>query len=251
VIRSVTVDLPEILDAEAVAQELACALEQAKVVHFRGQPFSNTSLLDWQKVAEGIGTVMRNGEDSTTGIPNGDVWVDVRYRPEHQYTFRHSNTAQPLHTDDAYKSIKDSSNYVLFLIQEAATEGGETYFVDAADLAGYLRQHDPVLFEKLCTLPVTFSKRVEGKTSVVLKPTGDDWNVTWNYYNVDPGCSAEVLALREQFQALLCSEETKNRLAYGFRLGSSEGVIWHDHKVLHGRSAFSASERIIWKCCIR
>jgi len=252
--RSISLDLQGLNDGASVSRKISAALSQAKVVHFRGQDFGETSLRAWEAIASGFGTVARNGEDSVTGLPNGDIWVDVRYEPERQYTFRHSNTAQPLHTGDAYLKLEDSSNYVLFLVEKDAPEGGETYFVDAAELANYIREIDPDLFAKLTTMPVTFAKQqIVGKTSPVLKAVDGDWEVTWNYYTIDPRSSTEVLALREQFQALLCSPETHARLAYGFRLGRSEGVVWHDRRVLHGRTAFSAShsgDRIIWKCCI-
>lgn len=252
-IRATSVDLNGLDEASDVSRVISAALAQAKVVHFRGQAFSDSSLQTWERIGAGVGHVMGNGEDSVSGFPNGNVWVDVRYLPEHQYTFRHSCTAQPLHTDDAYKTLENSSTYVLFVVEKAATDGGETYFVDAAELAGYLREKDPALLEKLVTIPVSFAKRVEGKTSTILKPVGDDWEVTWNYYNVDPNSSAQVLALREQFQDLLCSRDTYDRLAYGYQLGASEGAIWYDRKVLHGRTAFTASQpgdRVIWKCCI-
>jgi alpha-ketoglutarate-dependent taurine dioxygenase len=252
-IRSINLELPLLNDIGCVSREISAALALSKVVHFHGPPFTDTSLKIWEEIAAGVGGVMRNGEDSATGLPNGDSWIDVRYLPDKQYTFRHSCTAQPLHTDDAYKPAKESASYVLFLVEKSATDGGETYFVDAAELAAYIREKNPALFEKLLTLPVTFAKHIEGKTSPVLKTVDDEWEVTWNYYNVDASSSNDVLTLRDEFQTLLCSPETYRRLAYGFRLGTSEGVVWHDRKVLHGRTAFTASqpgERIIWKCNI-
>jgi alpha-ketoglutarate-dependent taurine dioxygenase len=252
-IRLTSLELPLLNDIRCVSRDISAELSRAKVVHFHGQPFSDSSLQTWEEIAAGIGDVMRNGEDSATGLPNGDRWIDVRYLPDKQYTFRHSSTAQPLHTDDAYKPLKESATYVLFLVEKSAPDGGETYFVDAAELAAYVREKNPGLLEQLLTLPVTFAKHIEGKTSPVLKVVDGEWEVTWNYYNVDPSSSADVLTLREEFQALLCSPETYKRLSYGFRLGTSEGVVWHDRKVLHGRTAFSAShagERIIWKCNI-
>jgi drug/metabolite transporter (DMT)-like permease len=47
---------------------------------------------------------------------------------------------------------------------------------------------------------------------------------------------------------VLQAEALRERLAHGYRLEASEGVVWHDRKVLHGRTAFAQGERVIWKC---
>lgn len=254
-LRALTLDLPAIdADADAITAALSAAIARAKVVHFRGVAFHAGSLQAWERIAGGIGTLMSNGEDSVSGLPDGNVWVDVRFDPAHPATFRHSRTAQPPHTDDAYKPMAESADYILFLVERAARQGGETYFIDADELAAYVGEREPELLEKLTSVPVAFAKQqVEGKTTPVLTQAPRGWEVTWNYYNVAPGQSDVVRALREQFQALLCAPETAARLAFGYRLGSDEGVLWHDRKVLHGRTAFvaeAAGERIVWKCCI-
>ncbi|HUH00102.1 MAG TPA: TauD/TfdA family dioxygenase [Gammaproteobacteria bacterium] len=252
-LRSLSLDLPAIEQPSAVAAALSRALGAAKVVHFRTAPFETGTLDRWQNIAGRIGPLMMNGEDSATGAPDGALWMDVSYQPDKAYTFRHSSTAQPLHTDDAYKDAGQSARYVLFLVERAAGDGGETYFVDAAELAGFAREREPALFAALTSLPVCFAKHGIGKTVPILAADRDDWEVTWNYYRVDPHSPAEVIELRDRFHAWLATPEVRDRLAYGFRLGRDEGVVWQDRKVLHGRTAFvaeRAGERCIWKCCI-
>src|SRR3546814_11115164 len=62
----------------------------------------------------------------------GEIWMEVRYDPQHPDAYRHSANAQPLHTDGSY--IPSFPNATLMACVANAGAGGETTFIDADDL---------------------------------------------------------------------------------------------------------------------
>jgi Taurine catabolism dioxygenase TauD, TfdA family len=132
-------EFPDLTDAEQAASALRQALAKAELVRVKPSSFRASTLTQWQKVLSYLG-VLASGEDSVSGMPDDSTWVDVRYDPALAHTFRHSATAQPLHTDSAYSDEAD--DLVLFLCEHQAMSGGETIFVLADTIDACAQQND-------------------------------------------------------------------------------------------------------------
>src|SRR5689334_16168110 len=107
-------ELPDLSEPEKVAAVLRQTFAKFNLVSVKPAPFQSSSLCQWQQLLSHIGSILRNSEDSD-GIRRGGIWTDVRYDAARTSTFRHSATAQPLHTDGAYSA--EPEDIVIFLCE--------------------------------------------------------------------------------------------------------------------------------------
>lgn len=205
----------------------------------------------WHEFGSMLGTSGDITDDAAieTVLHSDRHWMDVRFRPERQDSFRYASTAQPLHNDSAH--VVRPADVGLFYMEKQAGEGGESVFLDAGTIATVASAQDPQLFRDLTELPVyqALTPGGPGPTCPLLQRDGTRWIVRWNYYRVMPGQGDAVEALRERFRRFLDDLLPTDHVEV-VRLESGDAVIFDDRAVLHGRTAFTATEtgeRLLWK----
>jgi alpha-ketoglutarate-dependent taurine dioxygenase len=202
-----------------------------------------------------IGTPVPLAEDATIGDREhqrtGEIWMEVRYDPQHPDAYRHSANAQPLHTDGSY--IPSFPNATLMTCVANSGEGGETTFIDGADVVAALQSEAPALLEKLQSEPLPHARSGDSRIEKVIDMDGDAPLMNWNYYCVDKDLDAEKLALADEYFEFLQNSPTIQERTVAVKLMPGDAVTWKDRAVLHGRNGFVAtreSERFLWKCAI-
>src|SRR6478672_3966195 len=239
------------ISRDSAAAQIREVLRRAVVVHICPDIPIDQPLGYWEDVIGRLGSFKAVGEDpSGMQTEKKSVWMDVRFDPRYGQSFRHFNSAQPLHTDGAYEDTYVDS--ALFYCERQASSGGATLFVDVEDLARILKQEDPSLYRDITTTPVHFSKLGRpGKTCPIVDADRAGVRVNWNYYRVTPDQGEKIEALRETFHQFLNSRFVEGGEALALRLEPHECVFFQDSRVLHGRNAYEAEasgDRLIWKC---
>lgn len=234
-----------------LAESIRKALGRSVVVHVINAAISAEPLRFWESVIGEIGEFATVGEEpSGQRAQEKSIWMDVRFDPRHHQSFRHFNSAQPLHTDGAYD--EEYPGTAFFFCAKQAPAGGATLFLDVVDLVAVLRQEAPALYHDLTTMPVHFSKLGgAGKTCCILDEDEAGPRVNWNYYRVAPGQGPQIDALRDRFHAFLQTRFVDKDDLLALRLETGDAVFFQDTRVLHGRHAYEAQEagdRLIWKC---
>jgi alpha-ketoglutarate-dependent taurine dioxygenase len=182
---------------------------------------------------------------------SGELWFEVRYDPKHPDAYRHSANAQPLHTDGSY--IPDFPNATLLSCVANAGVGGETTFIDAADLVASLAAEDPEMLAELKSRDMPHARSGDFRTEKVIEERDGKILVNWNYYCVAKDADPAQRALAERFFTYLQESPMVRERTLGVKLTPGDAVTWKDREVLHGRNSFVAnqeSERFIWKCAI-
>lgn len=247
-----TLRLSPAVTPQDIAQRLDEALRGAHVVHVTDCPDAARDTAYLSNVILQFADMAFRGEDGASGRQTRDAWTDIRFDPARAHSFRHSNTAQPPHTDGAYEA--ESGNVVFFSCQAAAPSGGETYFIGADEIAEAAEAEAPELFEQLVTQPVRFGKmNTMERERPILSRDAAGWSIDWNYYRVVSEGAPEVARLREAFHEFLQQRFVTDNACTAVRLLPGECLLFHDQRVLHGRRAFEAQntgDRLIWKCNI-
>jgi alpha-ketoglutarate-dependent taurine dioxygenase len=238
-----------------LAREILQAWESSLVVHVKGIGARPDLLEFWDRMTQRIGRPVELGEDATVGDRDhqrtGQRWMEVRFDPTIQNAYRHSRSAQPLHTDGSY--IPGFPSTLMFCVSSAPS-GGETTFLPGTDLVQILDARRPDLLQSLWSVPVPHRRSGDERTECILRRNKQgDVLVNWNYFCIDRAASREATDLAEEFFAFLRDEPAVNAASLPVLLRPGEAVIWKDDRVLHGRNAFQAmeaSQRWIWKCAL-
>lgn len=243
-----TIEISENMSVLEAAERIKRAIGRTLVVHVKGSP--RHSLDQWEQTLSLIGDLHRYGEDDEAETTIDSVWTDIRYDPGLAQSFRYSKTAQPLHSDGAYAA--SSPNLVSIVCAKQAVAGGATVFVDADAIAREAQTLAPDLYEKLISVPVSFSKfDGPGRFQPILGKEGGHTTINWNYYRV-AAHGPEVEELRDGFFSFVdAAFFTKPEKLTALALSAGEAVIFHDRRVLHGRTAYEAhhrNDRLLWKC---
>jgi hypothetical protein len=125
----------------AAAKILDAGLRRARVLHLTGGGTDDHFLQFWADVNESIGRIDMRGENPLTLERLPAIWNDIRFDPALATAYRHSNTAQPLHTDGAYNDTPPNIGF--FFCQAQARRGGRTFFVDGDYLCDVLGRERP------------------------------------------------------------------------------------------------------------
>lgn len=234
-----------------VASLVSDALARSVLVHVVDAEVSGDPLAYWEEVIRQIGSFAAVGEDPLGHrLEEKSIWMDVRFDPRHHQSFRHFNSAQPLHTDGAYE--EEYPGTAFFFCATQAPAGGATLFLDIEDLVSVLQKEEPALHTKLTTVPIHFSKlEGKGKRGCPIDQDAHGWRVNWNYYRVTPGQGETVEQIRERFHTFLQTRFVETGDLLPLRLETGEGVFFKDTRVLHGRHAYEAEvagDRLLWKC---
>jgi alpha-ketoglutarate-dependent taurine dioxygenase len=243
------------------ANPLACAAavidawQSALVVHIQAaRPIADVRAT-YHALLPRIGTPHYLAENVRAGERDrdrtGELWTEVRFDPAFPDAYRHSTSAQPLHTDGSY--IPSFPNATLMCCVHNAARGGETIFISADDLVAALQAEQPDLLEALKRTPMLHTRSGDRRVCPVIRREGNAWLLNWNYYCVSNDCEPKVRELRETFFGYLRQSQRVRNALVEVKLAPGDGVVWKDERVLHGRHAFVAqemSERFLWKASV-
>lgn len=219
-------------------------LKKYKIVHLKGLP-EGTDYESWYgNLVDAVGEIVNVDEDIKTGNERAsERWTDVRYDKNNDFTFRHANVRQPLHTDAAYTNFDQDVNF-LFCVQ-AADIGGATTFIDATDLIAILEQYEPELLQRLLTTDVYWGKGDDQrKKRKILSKDDRGWVLNWNYYRVQPENTEEAKQLCEDFHRFLENRIVAGGLLTPVTLQKGEAAFFQDDRILHGRNAFYGNRNL-------
>lgn len=222
----------------AAARSMAEALASATIVRIRpGDLAPADPKRFWAEAGAALGRIDARHEDSFSHRPFEAQWWDIRYDPDKASVYRHSATAQPLHTDNAFHD--SPPNAALFYCERASAQGGETVFLDGETLCAVLRDENPALLNALRTTRIHFSRgEALGQTTTIIGERAGRPVLNWNYYRVTRGQGPDVEKLREEFFAFLRDRFADAPELIRVRLAAGEAMIFKEQRVIHGRNAF-------------
>ncbi len=148
------------------------------------------------------------------------------------------------HTDMPNYTLPPGVQLLHFLVNEA--EGGDSTAVDGFHVARQLKERNPVAFDILARTPVTyrmFSEKgdVHGRTTMLtLDPDGELAVFRYSNQLLQPVRlpPETVEPFYDAYRALgRLVEHPENMIR--FRMASGDMLATHNHRVLHGRTAFS------------
>jgi alpha-ketoglutarate-dependent taurine dioxygenase len=238
------------LDPAGLHAAVKARMADAKVLRVVGAKPAGPPLSFWLEAGEVLGQPTGQIEDSVSGeaVAVDGGWMDVRFDPDRLDTYRHSNVAQPLHTDGAYRP--HAQDIALFFLERQAEAGGESLFLDGEAVADWLSREDPDLLSRLMSVEVAFGKgRGERVTTPILHRERGALKVNWNWFRVLPDQGEAVDSLREAFRQLL-DRLVDEDVATAIRLETGDAVFFRDDEVLHGRKTYAAAvsgDRLLWK----
>ena len=220
-------------------------LKQYKIVHLTDVPKQVDYRAFYSDLVDKLGEVVNVDEDIKTGNAKSHArWTDIRYDKDKDFTFRHANSRQPLHTDAAYVNFDLEVNF--FFCVENAEIGGATTFIDSDDLCYILGKYEPALFEKLKTLEVSFGKgEDQNKKSRIIDTDKRGVKLNWNYFRVTPDNPKEVLEMCEEFHKVLENKIVGGGLLTAVYLKPGEAALFQDDRILHGRNSFYGNRTLI------
>lgn len=232
---------------EKFGERLSKLLRTTKLVHVKSVPARINQEKFYETISAKVGRFVDSDENAISGEKTGRMWTDIQYNPEQDRHFRHSKTAQPLHTDSAYDTY--SVDIVFFFCVKQAPQGGETLFLDALDLIYHLNRENPELFDDLQKIPIAFRKGSGGKERPIITWDAKGPVLTWNYYRASSE-NEEGKQLIERFHSFLEEKMINGKRTLPLRLMPGEAVFFQDERLLHGRNAFTAAnagDRLFWK----
>ncbi len=156
-------------------------------------------------------------------------------------------TAGPLemHTD---LPGEETAPGVQFLhCRENTVEGGRSLFLDGAAVAEALREEDPAAFDLLASHDIPFFYRHDGwdyrahQRVIELDARGNVAGVTLSQHLQDDIDLPQDLL--DDYYPALCKfirMMQQDRFLCRFRLNAGECIVFDNHRIVHGREAFSA-----------
>ncbi len=221
------------------------ALLQNKIVHLTGVPEETDFKAYYSSLVDSLGEIVNVDEDIKTGnSKSNERWTDVRYDKNNDFTFRHANTRQPLHTDAAYVNFDLDVNF--FFCMENAEVGGATTFFDSDDLIKVLEKYEPALYEKLKRVQVDFGKGDDQrKRRRIIDQDERGIKLNWNYFRVMPDNTREAIEMCEEFHKFLENKVVAGGLLTGVYLKPGEAAFFQDDRILHGRNSFYGDRTLI------
>lgn len=171
-------------------------------------------------------------------------FFDVKAVPQPE-NLSNTNGALALHSDNPYRDPVPGYQ-ILHCLQEA-DEGGESMFADGFALANVLRAQDPEAFEILSTTRVEFAYRSKNadlraeRPLIQVSPSGRVEAVRYNNRSLGTIHLAadrleQFVSAYRKFGRIL--QDPAHRLRV--RLKPGDLVAFDNHRLLHGRTAFTA-----------
>lgn len=164
---------------------------------------------------------------------------DIKYDPNIPHYFA-SNSRQPLHTDYAYYPQDSCPDWLMLYCIHPSEFGGITSLLSTGTLNKILERHNKELLEDLLTAKVVYHYMGEDGDKVHTKALFDGKYINWNYYQIKSELNSEfIMNIREAFFNFLENTVVAGQM-FDFSKVWNPGdcVIFNDHLILHGRSAF-------------
>ena len=178
---------------------------------------------------------------------------ELKEKPD-QYNVGDSGRALLPHMDETYRI--SSVGITVFQMVQPSIEGGHSTLVDGFKVVRRLRKTDPEAYQLLSTIPVTFKRHHTGESLdgnhrylvsrspiIRLDAEGNIEGLRINERHISPLQMEEDLmepfyrALRKLFTITYDTD-----LRIEFPLKSGQGMVFDNHRVLHGRTAFVRGE---------
>lgn len=225
-----------------LAELMKEVVPRTKIVYLRNVPRDIDHRQFYSDLAECIGKVADVDEDASTGGLTGKRWVDIRFDPEKQQYYRHSNNSQPFHNDAAY--VLHPPEIAFFYCEKKAEVGGFNRFLDATDLIYLANKCFPDVLDWMENHVVKFEKGDRFRIQSVLTYDIDGPLLNWIETRVKNHDE-----YTKRFKDLL-DLSVSTDLCRRILLETGEAVFFHDERVFHGRDAFTG-DRLLWKGGIR
>jgi alpha-ketoglutarate-dependent taurine dioxygenase len=166
-------------------------------------------------------------------------WWEIAYKPELAHAYTYSKTRQPLHTDNSW--FADPAEINFFIMEKQAPRGGEQLIYPVSRLMQDLAAEEPDLLTDLTSVKVTIKKGEHdyfNRTTIIALENGP--RVYWNFYRTEKP-TPEIQRMCEALFAY-CERKEATSSVERVRLDSGDCLTFNDLKLLHGRTAFEASE---------
>lgn len=166
-------------------------------------------------------------------------WWEIAYQPELAHAYTYSKTRQPFHTDNSW--FADPAEINFFIMERQAPRGGEQLIYPLSRLIADLDVEEPALLSDLTGVTVTIKKGEHdyfNRSPVIALDNGP--RIYWNFYRTEKS-TPEIERMCQAFFAYLERKEATSSVER-VRCESGDCLTFNDLKVLHGRTAFEASE---------
>ena len=149
----------------------------------------------------------------------------------------YTDAAIELHTDQPF--LDDPPRYQLLQGIRRADEGGDTILADGHAAISYLESIDADAAARLRTTPVRFHRKQRAFERTVVAPIVDGARIRSSYFTLAPHRLpfAEMSSwyrAHDRFVRLV----RDRRYQYRFRIDPGDVLVYDNHRMLHGRTAF-------------
>lgn len=183
------------------------------------------------------------------------VVFDVVVEPSEQINLAYSSREFDLHTDLSYREM--SPGVQLLHCISNTTHGGMSYFSDAFRAAELLRQEHPLLFDALVQFPISFVVKDPYRDvnfrchqpMISLNYRNELKSIHYSPFTLPPIGHRNDVKLFYVAQDVFTSylQASDNKLITKMEPGDL--YIFHNRRVLHGRSGYDVTERRFLQGC--
>ncbi|MCB0512779.1 MAG: TauD/TfdA family dioxygenase [Bacteroidetes bacterium] len=219
--------------------------KNTKVLHVKKPNLPESDLESFYKgLAQTAGFPIIYEEDPVTGEIRPNHWTKIEYIKGHEESsYKHSNHAQPLHTDYGYFSFEIYCAF--FYCVEQAEFGGATTFFDVDLLVQILNEINPDLFDKLLKTKIHFGRyenTIAQNSDYILQKDSLGWKINWNYFRALEDKNHRDLVL--EFKDFLDTNIERSGELLPLKLQKGEAVFFQDRRILHGRNSFIGNRQL-------
>ena len=174
--------------------------------------------------------------DKTTKFSNSR---DIKYDPDIPHYFA-SNSRQPLHTDYAYYHQDSCPDWLMLYCVQPSDFGGITSLLSTETQYNMLDQYDKSLLQSVLETSVTYHYEGSDGDKIHNKLLFDGKYINWNYYQIKSTLNDKTTMKNvESFFTFLEDKIVAGQMFdFSKRWDSGDCIIFNDHLMLHGRSAF-------------
>lgn len=193
-----------------------------------------------------LGYVIKANENLVSGVVTQNQWTDITFDPTKNNTYRHSNTAQPLHTDYGYFAVEIDTIFIIGI--EQAEKGGETQFITGDKVANYLKEKNEELFHFCLNQPLQMGRGNEPYSQnedTILSQIDGEYKLNWNFYRIKETNPEEVKTQCKKVFELFKELQSNHSLMENITLQPGQAVFFKDRYVLHGRKGFTGNRKLL------
>ena len=197
-------------------------------------------LEDWEKfLLDDVGLRIDLRQIDSAEIMHSVIWAKIEFDPEKSYSYQHSNTQQPLHSDNSFLPIQPKLNF--FCMQKQSSQGGENFFYCASCLIEDLKCEQPNLLSLLTSTIFEFKKggNPSNFSEIISFDQSGKAILNWNYYRIISNDSNRSKIV-EPFHQFL---QTKIPCLPKILSRTGDIFFFNDTRLLHGRNSFLASHK--------